>query len=123
MISFEIDRDKNILIIQPAGKLEVSDFDNLAKSVDPYIEEVGKLSGLMIYTESFPGWQDFGALVKHFKFVKEHHKKIGKVAAVTDSKFISIAPRVVDHFVRAELKHFDYQDKDKALAWLASKDE
>jgi len=44
------------------------------------------------------------------------------VAAVTDSKFVSIAPRIVDHFIGAEVKHFDYHDKHTALAWLAAEE-
>jgi len=65
MIAFEINRENSILIVEPAGPLEASDFEELGRAVDPYIEEVGHLNGLMIYTESFPGWQDFGALIKH----------------------------------------------------------
>jgi len=122
MIAFEINRENNVLIVEPAGRLQASDFEELAKAVDPYIEEVGQLKGLMIYTESFPGWQDFGALIKHLTFVREHHKNIRRVAAVTDSKFVSIAPSIVDHFVGAEVKHFEYHDKDTALAWLVAEE-
>jgi hypothetical protein len=118
VISHELLRDDGILIVTPEGRLEAGDFGNLAVEVDPYIEQNGRLAGLMIYAESFPGWDDFGALVSHLRFVREHHQKIAKVAAVTDSKVMSIAPRIVDHFVSAEIKHFDYADRAAALAWL-----
>jgi hypothetical protein len=29
-------------------------------------------------------------------------------------------PSVVAHFVKAQVKHFNYDDKDKALEWLAA---
>jgi hypothetical protein len=112
--------DEKILIITPEGSLEATDFERLAKEVDPYIEAKGKLNGLMIYTESFPGWENFAALLSHIKFIKEHHQNIEKVAAVTDSGFLSILPRVASHFVQAEVKHFSYQDKEVALDWLKS---
>lgn len=118
MISYKLLRDEGILVVSPEGRLESGDFKKLAQEVDPYIQEKGKLAGLMIYAESFPGWDDLGALISHLKFVKDHHKHITKVAAVTDSTFLSIMPRVVDHFVSAEVRHFDYRDKDAALEWL-----
>jgi hypothetical protein len=120
MIEHELMRDEGILIVMPQGKLASSDFEELAKQVDPYIEEKGGLVGLLIWTESFPGWDSFGALVSHLKFVREHHKKIKRIAAVTDSKFASIGPRIVDHFVSAEIKHFAFGEKDAALEWLKS---
>ena len=42
----------------PEGPLESADFQRLAEEVDPYIKEKGKLHGLMIYAEWFPGWKD-----------------------------------------------------------------
>jgi hypothetical protein len=73
---------------------------------------------LLIEAESFPGWHDFSALLSHLRFVKEHHQKIRKVAAVTDSGFLTILPKVAGHFLKAEVKHFPYHDKAAALAWL-----
>lgn len=118
MISYELLRDEGILIVSPKGRLASADFTRLAQEVDPYIQEKGKLSGLMIHAEAFPGWEDLGALISHLRFVKDHHKHIKKVAAVTDSKLLSIMPRVVDHFVSAEVKHFEYRDKEAALEWI-----
>jgi hypothetical protein len=71
-----------------------------------------------IYTESFPGWENFGALVAHLKFVADHHRQIERIAAVTNGGFLKIMPRIADHFVRAQIKHFEYKEKDRALAWL-----
>jgi len=76
------------------------------------------MAGVMIYTKSFPGWESFGAFVSHLKFVADHHRKIKRIAAVTDSEFLKIVPRIADHFVQAEIKHFDFDEKEKALAWL-----
>ncbi len=118
MLHYEFLQDDGILIVTPDGPLTSSDFERLAMDVDPLIEEKNKINGLMIYVESFPGWNDFAALVSHLKFVKNHHQNIGRVAAVTDSGFLSILPRVANHFVSAEVRHFDYQDKEGALNWL-----
>src|SRR3989344_600700 len=98
-------------------------FEMMAREVDPYIEAKGRLNGLMVQAKSFPGWHDFAALVSHLKFVKDHHQRIAKVAAVTDNGFLSILPSIVKHFVRADVRHFDYGDKENALKWLGSHDD
>src|SRR5690349_12476989 len=43
------------------------DFREIARVVDPYIDEKGKLSGLLVEAESFPGWEGFGALLEHMR--------------------------------------------------------
>ena len=102
----------------PSGPLESADFEKLVQEVDPYIKEKGKLNGLMIYTKSFPGWDNFAAFLSHIKFIKNHHQKVKKIAAVTDGTFLSIMPQVAGHFIHAEVKHYDYSDKAVALDWL-----
>ena len=118
MLNYELNRTEGILILKPMGPLESTDFEKLAGEVDPYIIENGTLNGLMIYTKSFPGWDNFAAFLSHIKFVKNHHQKIKKIAAVTGSGFLSIMPQVANHFIRADVRHFDYDDKGTALNWL-----
>jgi len=118
MLDYELHRAEGILILKPGGPLESTDFEKLVRDVDPYIGEKGKLNGLMIYVKSFPGWDNFAAFLSHMKFVKNHHQKVKKIAAVTGSGFLSIMPQVANHFIRAEVRHFDYDDKDAALGWL-----
>jgi len=118
MLSKELMRDDGIVIVAPEGPLEEADFTSLVAVVDPYIEKHGQLNGLMIYVESFPGWDSFAGMLSHIKFVKDHHQRIGKIAVVTDSSVISILPQIASHFVAAEIKHFSYQEKNAALDWL-----
>lgn len=118
MLNFEVKPAEGIVIVMPDGPLESADFEKLVQEVDPYIRDKGNLNGLMIYAKSFPGWDSFAAFLSHIKFVKNHHRKIRKIAAVTGSGFLSIMPQVANHFVRAEVRHFDYGDKDAALKWL-----
>jgi hypothetical protein len=118
MVDSELRSDEGILVIRPSGSLESADFQRIAAEVDPYIEANGKLHGLMIEAESFPGWKDFAALVAHLKFVRDHHQKIERVAAVSDSSVLSIAPKIASHFVQAEVRHFPESQREEALAWL-----
>jgi hypothetical protein len=114
--------DQGILILTPEGPLQQTDFEKITQLIDPYIESAGELHGLLIHAECFPGWADFAALLAHLKFVKNHHRHIAKVAAVTDSGFLTIMPSIVSHFVHAQVRHFDYDDKESALKWLQSRE-
>jgi tRNA U38,U39,U40 pseudouridine synthase TruA len=120
MIHYELLSDQSILLVTPEGALDSADFEKLAGEIDPIIEKKGGLSGMMIYVKSFPGWKDFAAFLAHLKFVKNHHREIKKIAAVTDAGILAILPSIANHFVQAEVKHFDYADKEKALRWLGS---
>jgi hypothetical protein len=85
MIAHTLDTRHSILHVQPQSSLEQADFEQLAKAVDPYIAETGDLAGLIIETPGFPGWKNFGDMVAHFRFAREHHRHIKKIAVVTDS--------------------------------------
>lgn len=118
MLTHELLRDEGILILRPQGPLQADDFTSLATVVDPYLEEHGKLRGIMVDAQSFPGWDSFAALVSHLEFVRDHHPLIGKIAAVSDSPVLSLAPQLAKHFVKAEIRHFNAKDRQAALAWL-----
>jgi hypothetical protein len=85
---------------------------------DPYINENGKLTGLLIEAPSFPGWDSWRALIEHISFVRDHHRKIERVAAVTDSTILTIAPKIAEHFAHPKFKVFRSGERANALAWL-----
>ena len=118
MIGFELLPDKGIVVLSPDGPLQEADFKRLADEVDPYIAANGRLTGVMIRAKSFPGWASFGALVSHLRFVKDHHRKIGRIAAVSDDQLLKIMPSIASHFVAAEIRQFPSDQEAQALAWL-----
>jgi hypothetical protein len=118
MLTYQLLRNEGILLIHPEGPIRAGDFEGVAKVVDPYIEERGRLQGILIEAQSFPGWDTFGALVSHLRFVRDHHRLVKRIAAVSDSAVLSILPQVAKHFVEAEVRHFNAQDREAALAWL-----
>jgi hypothetical protein len=122
MLQVKLDKDAGIVTVTPSAPLNEEDFTLLTGEMDPYIETEGKLNGLIIQIESFPGWEDFAGLLSHLKFVREHHTKIKKVAAVSDGKIVSIMPKIVDHFVNAKVKYFPYESLDEAISWVQSED-
>ena len=118
MLNVNLREAKGIAILEPDGELSENDFKNAAEIIDPYIEKVGKLNGLIIHVRSFPGWDTFASFITHMKFVKEHHKKISRIAFVTDSSIGSIAENIASHFVNAEIKSFAFSELEASKKWI-----
>ena len=122
MINHNLMRAEGILILSPKAPLAATDFADLSKEIDPYIEANSKLHGVMIDAEFFPGWKDFAGLIAHLRFVKNHHQKVQKVAVVSDSNFLTYAPEFASHFVKADIRHFFHAQREEALRWLRGDD-
>ncbi|GKS58141.1 hypothetical protein YTPLAS18_16680 [Nitrospira sp.] len=73
MLAYELLRKEGILLVRPQGPIQAGDFEAVATVVDPYIEQAGRLRGVLIEAPSFPGWDSFGALLSHLRFVRDHH--------------------------------------------------
>ena len=118
MLRHELLVDKRILVIHPEGPLQSADFERIGKEVDPFIEQHGNLAGLMVEAAKIPGWDDFASLVTHIRFVRDHHRRIRRIAVVSDSSVLSVMPRIASHFVSAEVKTFPASGREAALAWI-----
>jgi hypothetical protein len=118
MIEYDLDTEHSILEVRPTSALDKDDFAELAKAVDPQIEAHGDLAGLIINAASFPGWDSFGSVVTHLRFVRDHHKHVKKVAAVTDSHLADVAEHLGSHFISAEIRHFPAGELEQARQWI-----
>jgi hypothetical protein len=119
MLQVEVDATRRIAILEPHGALSKEDFERAAKAIDPHIEQHGSLKGIVVHIAKFPGWDSFGALASHLRFVKDHQRKVARVALCTDSKLGEVAPRLARHFVKAEVRAFTSAEFDAAKAWAA----
>jgi len=118
MLNTVLNKETKIVTLQPHGTLKKEDFDAAVKVIDPFIEENGQLNGIIIYAKSFPGWDDFAAFNRHLTFIKNHHKKIKKLAMVTDSIVGEVGEHFASHFVEAVIKNFNYEQIDDARGWI-----
>jgi hypothetical protein len=123
MISVTLDKEAAIVTLEPEGELKEEDFDTAVKIIDPFIKIHGKLTGMIIYTKEFPGWENLAAMLRHLKFIRNHHKKVKRLAFVTDSPIGDIAEAIGSHFVSAEIKRFPYDEKKAARAWILESEE
>jgi hypothetical protein len=118
MLDYSIMTPEGILVLKPDAPLSKDDFCNLSGTVDSYLSDHAKLHGVLIHSRGFPGWENFGGVTAHMHFVREHHKKVERVAVVTDSQIAGIAESLGKHFTSAEVRHFPFPDNVKALDWL-----
>jgi hypothetical protein len=120
MIEYTLNKENSILHVRPTGPLRKADFDSLANTIDPFIEQTGGLQGLLIEAARFPGWEEVSAAVRHIRFVRDHHRRIKKVAIVTDSILGEAAEHIASHFVAAEIRQFAGDQVEEAKAWLGA---
>ncbi|MEA1922121.1 MAG: STAS/SEC14 domain-containing protein [Pseudomonadota bacterium] len=119
MLTVDLMEKEGIALLRPEGALTEEDFKYAARIIDSYIENSGKLNGIIINVRSFPGWASFSALTKHLSFIKEHHKKVSRVAFSTDSPLLEFAEPIARHFVDAEIKHFSFNELNNAIEWAS----
>ncbi|MCB9073171.1 MAG: STAS/SEC14 domain-containing protein [Bdellovibrionaceae bacterium] len=120
-LSYDLDKATGVLKVEISAPLTADDFEALALKVDPWIQKNGKLNGIVIHANHFPGWKDLGSMIQHISFVKNHHQKVARVALCADGICPELAPIVAKHFVDAEIKQFDYKNIADALAWVSTK--
>ena len=123
MVEFKMDMEHAILTICPKGPLTEMDFGQAAAIADPIIAEQGALNGLIIQADSFPGWESFASAISHFRFVRDHHRHIRRIAVVSDDVLLKIAPRLSSHFVHAEIRQFKVGDYEQAREWITAEAE
>ena len=52
------------------------------------------------------------------KFVRDHHRKVARVAFATDSPVGPIAEKMAPHFVNAEVKQYAFSEYEIAKSWV-----
>jgi len=118
MLDYSVMRPEGILVLKPRAPLTKEDFTGLSAAVNAYLSDHAKLHGVLIEAKEFPGWKDFDGFTAHMHFVKDNHKKIERIAVVTDSHMANVAESLGRHFTSAEVKHFPFPDDAEAMDWL-----
>ena len=108
--------------MRPNAALKKEDFEQLAKTVDPYIEKTGGLAGIIIELAEFPGWETPGVMAAQFRFVRDHHRRVKKVALVTEARLAQVAEKLASHFVAATVKRFPAGEAGAARQWILSQE-
>jgi len=119
-VSHRMVPETGVLVVEVRQALRAQDFDALAATADEWIESHGDLAGIVIHAREFPGWENLGGLLRHVRFVRDHHRQVRRIALASDSRLAELAPRIAEHFVRAEIRRFGYDELDAAIAWAGA---
>lgn len=122
MLTVKMDETNGTALFEPHGPLSEKDFKHAAQVVNAWIEKNGQLKGLVINAKAFSGWDSFGALVSHLAFIRDHQRKIGRVAFATDTPVGTVAEKMARHFIKAEIRLFPYREFEQAQVWAAGSD-
>jgi len=106
-----------VLEIRPTGKLQESDFRSLAIQIDGWIKSSGHLR-LLVNATAFEGWADTHAASEHFRFVRDHHEKVDRIALLAGHEWQHWIASFAAHFVHPELRVFKATERTQAMAWL-----
>ncbi|MGW2638955.1 STAS/SEC14 domain-containing protein [Streptomyces sp. NPDC001348] len=119
-VSHQLLAESKVLVIEVEQPLRVQDFDALAETADSWLEIHDELAGVVVHVRAFPGWENIGSLLRHIRFVRDHHRKVRRIALAADSKLAGLVPHLAKHFVQAEVRQFGYGERDDAVAWAST---
>ena len=111
--------ESGVLVVEVTAPLRAQDFDALAATADTWLETHDALPGVVIHARQFPGWENAASMLRHLRFVRDHHRAVRRVALAADGKQADLIAGLAEHFVHAEIKRFGYDDLDEAVAWAA----
>lgn len=112
--------DGDVLVVRPGGPIAREDVATLTRTVDDYLADHPKIAGVMVETQTFPGFASVGAFADYARFIADHHARVRRVAPVTDSALAPIAEFMANHVVGVEMRHYAFAEGAAALAWLRS---
>lgn len=112
--------ESGVVVVEIAEPLRAADFDALALTVDSWLDTHARLQGVVIRARAIHGWENIAGLVRHIRFVRDHHRKVNRVALAVDGRLAALVPSVAEHFVHAEVRSFGYDGLDDAIAWTAA---
>ena len=118
MLSVTFDESRSIITLEPDNPLTIEDFQSAKRIIDDHLSLKGRLKGIIIQTEDFPGWVSFKALLGHLKFIKDHHQWVKHVALVTNSPTAQLAETLATHFIKAKIRHFSFDEEEHARGWI-----
>jgi hypothetical protein len=119
-VSHRLLPQSGVIVVEVTEPLRVQDFEALAFTADAWIEAHGDLQGLVIHAREFPGWENLGSFIRHVRFVRDHQKRVKRIALAADATLATLVPKLAEHFIQAEIKKFAYDELDAAIAWAAA---
>ncbi len=107
-----------IIALDIDGWIDAEDMERITKSLETRLKQGEKLR---IYVEVH-NWSgmSLGALIQDLKFSLQHLQDFDKEAIVSDRRWLEGLAAVGNSlFSGVEVKHFTFDETDKALQWVS----
>jgi hypothetical protein len=106
-----------VIAMKIAGKIGKADIEKMIREVEEKFTQNEKL-GIYVELESFEGIS-FEALIQDLAFGLPHIQRFHKKAVVSRKEWMGKIARISDRlFPGMEIRHFPYEEKEEALAWV-----
>jgi hypothetical protein len=109
----------NAMRITAPNKLKSDDFSFLTPQIDSLITQYGTIR-LLIDASGFNGWENIAAFEKHAGFIKDHHRKIERIAVIAPHDWQHWLIGAVRVFLHPEVKAFDKSHEGDAVQWITA---
>jgi hypothetical protein len=120
MLAYHLNPETGIVELRPRGPLEAQDFTSLWLTMKSYIEDHGRLRGLLLELDRFPGFDDWDAIAAQIRFVRRNLPKVDRIALLTDNPWLEPLPDVLRLLTPLEVKRFPLERRSDAFAWIVS---
>jgi SpoIIAA-like len=117
MIKIETLSD-NVVRVTAPRKLKADDFLQIAPQVDSIISRYGKIK-LLIDATAFDGWENLTAFENHAGFVKNHQKKVDRIAVIIAHDWQRWLVGAIKVFVHPEVRAYDKGHENEARQWIS----
>jgi hypothetical protein len=118
-LSHNLISELGTLTIEPTGPLTEEDWEALAATVNPWLRKHHRLKGVVIRAVSFPGWEDFWAMLGNLRFVRNHRDSVDRVALAYSGALARWAEILADRFTSAEVARFESYELQRAVRWAS----
>jgi SpoIIAA-like len=116
MIKTEIISTNALRIIAPE-KVNAEDSRQIAPQVDSLISQHGRIR-LLVDASRFNGRENFAAFANHVWFIKNHQRKVERIAVIAARDWQHWVIGAVRMFLHLEVRAFDKSHESEALQWI-----
>ncbi|WP_407271227.1 STAS/SEC14 domain-containing protein [Radiobacillus sp. PE A8.2] len=106
----------SILEVTIDGKIDAQDMEEFKAEFHQKRGEHDKLN-LLLVVHDLKG-QSLQAVAEDLKFEANHWDEFGKIAIISDKKWIEVTSKISGYLAKLEVKHFDVAERAEAEHWL-----
>jgi len=117
-VEFEASSVSNVIHLKVSGKLTKEDYEIFLPELEQWIEQHGKIR-IFLEMIDFHGWT-VSAGWEDTKLAFKHFSDIERIALVGDSSWERGMATFCKPFTSAEVKYFEHDERDEALAWITA---